>query len=261
MKSKLLAIVVTATFTIILGITSCVHEPIEPIGSIIDSTAIDTTTTDTTITDTTTNDTVVQGIPCDPDSVYFNQQILPFLVSSCGMEGCHSSTSNNKGVIIASYLTVRNTADVSPGDPNGSELYEVITSTNPDKVMPPPPANALSAEQIGLIRKWIEQGAKNLACDDSTGQGPCDTTNVLFSGFVKPLVNAQCVGCHNNSSQSGNVNLEGYTNVKLAVDNGSLLGTIKHLSGYPAMPQSQNKMSDCNIAKIEAWINAGALDN
>ncbi|MDP4933751.1 MAG: hypothetical protein NWR30_03495 [Salibacteraceae bacterium] len=269
MKSNLLAIVVTTTFALILGITSCVHEPIDPIHLINDTTnthVVDTTNTDTTITDTTiidtnANDTVVLGIPCDPDSVYFNQQILPFLVSNCGMNGCHSTSSHKDGVTIASYATVKNTAGVSASNASGSKLYQVITTTNTNKLMPPPPAAKLSTEQIALIQKWINQGAKNLSCDDSTGQGGCDTSNVTFSAFVNPLIGQQCLGCHNASSANGGINLQGYTNVKTYVDNGKFLGSIKHTSGYSPMPQNQAKMDDCTIAKLEAWINNGALNN
>lgn len=271
MNSKLLAIVVTATFSIILGITSCVHEPIEPIhlttdtsnatDTLVDTNNTDTTIIDTTIVDTNSNDTVVLGNPCDPDSVYFNQQILPFLVSNCGMNGCHSASSHKEGVTITSYTTVKNTAGVFPGNANSSELFQVINTSNSYKRMPPPPSAKLSTEQIALIQKWINQGAKNLSCDDSTGQGGCDTNNVSFSAFVNPLIGQQCLGCHNTSSPNGGVNLQGYSNVKTYVDNGRFLGTIKHTSGYSPMPQNQAKMDDCSIAKLEAWINNGALNN
>jgi hypothetical protein len=38
-------------------------------------------------------------------------------------------------------------------------------------------------------------------------------------------------------------------------------GAINHSSGYQAMPQNLPKLSDCNLAKIAAWKNAGMPDN
>ena len=38
-------------------------------------------------------------------------------------------------------------------------------------------------------------------------------------------------------------------------------GSIKHDSGYKAMPQNATKLDDCRISKVEAWITAGALNN
>jgi mono/diheme cytochrome c family protein len=78
---------------------------------------------------------------------------------------------------------------------------------------------------------------------------------------VYPLIQAQCLGCHNNNAQSGSVNLEGHANTKRYADNGRLFGSINHSSGFAAMPPTGQKIRDCDIAKIRAWINAGAPNN
>src|SRR5205807_4606091 len=50
---------------------------------------------------------------------------------------------------------------LAPGKPGQSELYKRIVSTDPDEKMPPAKANKpLSKEQIEVLRRWIEQGAK-----------------------------------------------------------------------------------------------------
>lgn len=43
-------------------------------------------------------DTTPNGTPCDPDVVYFETQVLPFLVSNCAMAGCHNAASHQDGV-------------------------------------------------------------------------------------------------------------------------------------------------------------------
>ena len=75
------------------------------------------------------------------------------------MSGCHDDGSHQDGVVLTSYEKVMATADVRPGRPDNSDLYEVLIETDPDKKMPRPPRNPLTNTQIGQIKKWIEQGA------------------------------------------------------------------------------------------------------
>ncbi len=50
---------------------------------------------------------------------------------------------------------------IVPGAPEKSELVARITATNPDDLMPPPDTGKkLSAQEIGLLKKWIKQGAE-----------------------------------------------------------------------------------------------------
>lgn len=125
--------------------------------------------------------------PCDPDTIYFEKDVLPILMSSCAKSGCHDATAQD-GVRLDSYAAVMNSNVVKPGNPDDSDLYEDITEDDPDKIMPPPPNAPLSSEQIAIIRKWIAQGAQNLFCDEM-----CDTVNVTFSGTIWPqIIQAHC---------------------------------------------------------------------
>lgn len=198
------------------------------------------------------------GWPCDPDSIYFEYDILPILVSNCAMSGCHSVASHKEGVILTSYAYTMNTADVTPYSLNNSDLWEVITDNNPNDVMPPPPAT-LTTAQKDLIAAWINQGAKNLSCNPS--YGVCDTTNVTFSAVVQPIMQTQCVGCHKTGNEGGGINLQTHAGVAAIALNGDLMGSIRHLAGYSAMPKSQAIMPTCQINKIQAWVNAGAPNN
>lgn len=91
--------------------------------------------------------------------------------------------------------------------------------------------------------------------------GSCDTTNVTFSGKVKPVLDNNCVGCHNTANASGSVNLDGFSNITPYVNNGKLMGTISHTSGFSPMPKNGNKLSDCQINVVQIWINKGANNN
>lgn len=90
---------------------------------------------------------------------------------------------------------------------------------------------------------------------------PCDTVDVSYSNDVWPIINDNCTFCHSGGAPSGNVSLENYEDIVIAADNGSLLGTIKHEEGWSPMPNGGGKLSDCNIAIIEKWVNDGTPDN
>lgn len=196
------------------------------------------------------------GTPCDPNTVYFETDILPFLNSNCAIPGCHDSQSHEDGVILNSYVNVMNTGEVQPYDLD-NDLIEAITESDPDDMMPPPPRAPLTAQQINMIQTWIMQGAQNLTCSNST----CDSTQVSYAGKVMPLINNKCKGCHTGSNPGGGITLNSYATVVASATNGSLMGTILHQSGYSPMPKNTTKLSDCEIGIIRNWIAEGMQNN
>ena len=89
----------------------------------------------------------------------------------------------------------------------------------------------------------------------------CETVDMSYaSDITNILQNYSCLSCHSSVSNDGSVTLEGYDNLKTWVDNGALLKSMKH-DGPSPMPKSQAKMDQCDIDKIEAWINDGAPNN
>lgn len=229
---------------------SCQHDPFETMEP------VDEDPTDTTSTPTDTSE--VTGHPCSDDSIYFKRDLLPILLGNCAMTGCHDPDTARGGVVLHSYDSIMSTAGVVGGDPDNSRLYQVITATDPNWRMPYQ-MDALPASDIITIQKWISQGALFLECDDPAF---CDTLGVTYSGYVSGVLTGEgCVGCHNATLTGGGVRLDSYTEVSKSVQSGSLLGSIKHETGYKAMPQNQDKLDDCTIAKIEAWINDGAQNN
>lgn len=93
----------------------------------------------------------------------------------------------------------------------------------------------------------------------------CDTSNVKFNTYVLPLLNAKCntSGCHNSSATAGGWAMDTYLGVKDVLDNsgGRFLKSIQHESSASPMPKGGSKLADCDINKLKAWINAGALEN
>ena len=92
----------------------------------------------------------------------------------------------------------------------------------------------------------------------------CDTTEVLYSVHVQPLIQNYCYACHGStvfSSLGGNLELEGYSNFSVPVNSGALIGVISHEANFSPMPQNSPKLSECSINTIQAWINQGSLNN
>lgn len=231
----------------LLLLTACKSEPI-PIEVPAETATVDTTGNGTIIALSETN-------LCQGEEVSFEAQVLPILLSSCAYSGCHDRATAEEGVVLERYQDVKK--EVRSGAPNNSELYESITEDpKDDDFMPPRPADPLHAEQIALIRKWIEQGAKNTTC-----QTTCNSENYSFANDIFPLILHHCYGCHNASNPLGSINLEDYDHIVTFAANGQLMGSIKHTLGYAAMPPGGHQFTECQIAKIQNWLATGAQNN
>lgn len=92
----------------------------------------------------------------------------------------------------------------------------------------------------------------------------CDSTNTSYSLDIVPILKENCYRCHdnNNAVLFGESNfLEGYENVQTYAIGGLIIGNIKHLPNFKAMPKGAPKIPACDIAKIENWIRKGAPNN
>ena len=194
-----------------------------------------------------------EGLPCEEGIISFRDEVLPLIVSNCAYSGCHDAETAEEDIILDSYENIM--MEVEPNKPNKSELYEYLFEEG-DERMPPPPNDPLTSTQKDLIKDWINQGARNTACD-----GPCDPDKSSFSADIFPIIKSFCIGCHSNTQALGGVNLSNYAEIKPYIDNEEFIGTIEHLSGYSPMPPSGGKMSTCRIEKIKKWIDEGAQDN
>lgn len=87
----------------------------------------------------------------------------------------------------------------------------------------------------------------------------CDTLNMTYTTNIQAILeNNGCVSCHSTSGPSGGVVLDNYDQVKIVADNGRLFGSVNYDDGYSPMPKGGSKLSDCDLAKIKAWINDGS---
>ena len=103
-----------------------------------------------------------------PDVVDFNFHIKPILSDRCF--ACHGPDDNAREGDVrldeASFAfqlldSLNGRYIIKAGDLEKSELYQRIIHSDEEQMMPPPESNlSLSAHEIALIKKWIEQGAE-----------------------------------------------------------------------------------------------------
>src|SRR5438105_2138779 len=98
-------------------------------------------------------------------TVEFNRDIRPIFSDNC--YACHGPDKNTRKADLLLHSEESAFADrggyqaIQPGKPQLSEVYRRITADDPKMRMPPAKfGKQLTAKQIDLIRRWIEQGAK-----------------------------------------------------------------------------------------------------
>jgi len=90
----------------------------------------------------------------------------------------------------------------------------------------------------------------------------CSTEVVSYKNDVDKILATNCYVCHKDDAIAGaGISLNSYSKIITYVNNGGLLGSIKHQAGYSPMPKSGTKLSSCDIQKIEKWVADGSLDN
>lgn len=88
----------------------------------------------------------------------------------------------------------------------------------------------------------------------------CDTNNVVYNDLTYIFTDI-CSVCHNeeNTYRTG-IEMDSYVSVKASINSGLVLPAINHTGSFK-MPFQQAKLPDCDIDKIEAWVNADMPEN
>ena len=94
------------------------------------------------------------------EKVDFNRQIRPILSAHC--IACHGPDEGDRQADLRlDTFEGATEAAVSPGDAEGSDLIYRIETDDEDLRMPPADhASALKPDEMELLRRWIDQGAK-----------------------------------------------------------------------------------------------------
>ncbi|HET9825799.1 MAG TPA: DUF1553 domain-containing protein [Chitinophagaceae bacterium] len=95
-------------------------------------------------------------------TVDFNTQVKPIFNKKC--IACHGGVRRKSGfsLLFRADALAKNKSGkpaIIPGDPDHSEMIRRLTSNDPDERMPYK-HEALSGDEISILRRWIRQGAK-----------------------------------------------------------------------------------------------------
>ncbi len=86
----------------------------------------------------------------------------------------------------------------------------------------------------------------------------CDTTAVSYSGYIKPLIQNNCLSCHSAGAVQESTPLSTHADLKNYAELGLLVARTNDATN--PMPQS-GLLPECDRNKIRAWVNAGAPNN
>ena len=95
------------------------------------------------------------------------------------------------------------------------------------------------------------------------GVSDCDTNFVSFETDIYPIISSHCTMCHGGPSPSAGLALETYAQIyQSATDpNNGIIDRISRLEGDPLMMPGSYRIPQCQIDKIVAWVEQGALNN
>lgn len=88
--------------------------------------------------------------------------------------------------------------------------------------------------------------------------GSCDTTNVSYSAQVKPILDANCISCHNSSASK---NFDGYGQISAYLaGNASLFISNINYTGPQPMPPT-GRLDTCQVRQCILWVQSGYPNN
>lgn len=212
-------------------------------------------------------------------AVSFMNQVAPIFLQRCN--NCHV-TGTRGNFSMASFSAMMRGANgiemISPGKGADSRLIEVLESGDM-----PRGGGPLPKDQIALISKWIDEGAKFDGPDANaplTGLVPRPDSprlevktatgreTVKFARDIAPVIASQCLDCHAGGQPSAQLGLDTFERMLAGNRNGAIIAPgkaadsqlIKKLKGEAGqrMPLRKAPLSDETIAKFEKWISEGA---
>jgi len=127
--------------------------------------------------------------PDTKPAVDFRGDVQPILARSC--VACHGAAKQRGGLRLddgAAALKGGNSGAVLlPGKAGESRLLRFVAGLDPELKMPPEGKPPLSGEEIGVLRAWIDQGAKWPKDGGRTTPAGSKTAHWAFQPIKRPL--------------------------------------------------------------------------
>ncbi len=111
-----------------------------------------------------------------------------------------------------------------------------------------------------IIPVLIFSSCTNTSPDDLTDNDPI-TELVKYDTDIAPIIQSQCIQCHNSNFASGGLALENYTDVRTSTESGSLIDRITRNAGDPLIMPQNSQLPAASINLIIQWQIDGFLEN
>ncbi|OIR06916.1 hypothetical protein GALL_108220 [mine drainage metagenome] len=164
-------------------------------------------TPDSTIFSPFYDSTVVPYADVTPtvNDVVVAKSVLSIIKSNCVSATCHGGTGVKP--YLNTYASVKSM--VVPGNPEGSQLFQLITTSDLNKAMPPINYGVdLTVTEKSIIYNWIKNGAKEKpAVEDYRPAAVAIITTGCTSG-----------NCHNQATATGAWGKSGYLGALTSAD-------------------------------------------
>ena len=125
------------------------------------------------------------------------------------------------------------------------------------------PVTIMSAPRYCLIYFTVLIGFTSCEFNNEEELYPCNVNSVpvTYRETIATIITRNCDEvCHGLDGTSG-IPLKHYDGLKNIADAGRLMGAIRHSPGFSPMPKEKPQLSECDISKIQKWIDNGAPYN
>ena len=227
------------------------------------------------------------GMPEEGQPIDFNNHVLPILEDRCF--SCHQEPYDKNGrtiqpkagLALNTYeLVMKGNLDntvITAGDVADSYLHEVLTLDEDDDMFMPPKGGPLKPEQVDIIKRWIEEGAKPSA----GGATVADASNgISFHDHIFPIIEDRCLDCHGEPYVKSGRTIHPKAGLALdtfeAVLKGNLDGPIIERGNHEEstlyvvmtldpddseiMPPKGDPLTKEEISLFKQWIDEGAKE-
>ena len=234
-------------------------------------------------------ESVASVLPKDGEPIDFTKHVLPIMEERC--ISCHSTpyVKNGRTIHPKAGLSLDNYESVMKGNLDNtvveagnlidSYLYEVVTLDEDDDMFMPPKGGPLSTEQIDVLKRWIEEGAKATAVGGNTAS---DMSNgVSFHDHILPLIEDRCIDCHSEPYVKNGRTIHPKAGLRLdtyeAIIKGNLDGAIIEKGNSEEstlfavitldeddpeiMPPKGEPLTAEEVQMFKQWIEEGAKEN
>lgn len=204
----------------------------------------------------------IEPLPAVAAPPLFERDVLPILTTKCG--NCHGGQVRKADLSLQDMASLVRGGEsgsvITPGEPAESLLFEFIR----DGAMPPEGEPSLSAQQMEIIRAWIESGAHS--------ESPTTIDKSATYIDIVPLMLRRCVMCHGPEYQFGGLDVRGHEKLLRGGESGPALVAgdvdgsrmVRRVIDQQCPPAADigesgiEPMTAAELQLLKDWISSGA---